>query len=268
MNRPNVVPIDARDDPRLSPYTNLRSIHAQSEYFIAEGRIPVKRLIASPYPVDSLLVQRGHESEFADVVPSATPIYSLPSERLKSVVGFDFHRGVMACGRRPDIPMMDRFRFAETDVPLALALIGVTELENVGSILRSAAAFGVRHVLLGPGTADPFSRRVIRVSMANVFSLNLYRTTEPASDLGRIGEKLGMRTVAATLGADATPLDHFALDGRPLLLVIGNEAVGLDREVIAAVTDEVTVPMMLGTDSLNVAVATAIFMYRLTSGRI
>lgn len=263
--------IDDIGDPRLTPYRNLRGTAGPQGCFIAEGRMPVRRLIRSKHSVSSVLVPRGVEGEFQCEVPDGTPIYSLPSPRLKELVGFDFHRGVIACGIRPKLPPSDQLRFDSDDgtekaagLPLALSLIGVAELENVGSILRSAAAMGVRHVLMGPGTADPFARRVIRVSMANVFSLNLYTLTDPAAEIECLAARLNMRTVAATLSSDACHLEDFVPDDRPMMLMVGNEAVGLPAESVAAATEQVTIPMELGTDSLNVAVATAIFLYRMT----
>lgn len=268
MDIQQVVPIDQAQDERLAAYANLRhaGTRRSGEHFIVEGRLLVKRLIASNYPVASILVERGHEPEFTSQIDGGPPIYSLPREQLQQLVGFDFHRGVMACGYRLPLNSIDSFRFSERDVPVALAVIGVTELENLGSMIRSAAGFGIRHILIGPKTIDPFSRRVIRVSMGNVFGLQLYDLDQPIAQLTRIRQQMKMRTIATTLDQAATPLHQFARDDRGMVLIVGNEAEGLDRRVLQTSSDQLTIPMHLGTDSLNVAVAAAVFMHGLQKG--
>ena len=261
------LPIERLDDLRLAPYVNLRHAERSAELFIAEGRLPVERLIASDYEVESLVVQQGHEEEFARQVSPSTPIYVLSRDRLRELVGFDFHRGVLACGRRRPFRSLDDLCWSAGDTPLALAIIGVTELENVGSLLRSAAGFGIRHVLIGPQTADPFSRRVIRVSMANVFSLQLYQLDHPVDQLQQLQQRLHVRAIATTLDRYATPLANFVADAHGAVLIVGNEASGLGQEILDCATDRMTIPMQPGIDSLNVAVAGAVFMYGLCQAK-
>jgi tRNA G18 (ribose-2'-O)-methylase SpoU len=262
-----VTPIRDVDDPRLAAFRDVRHRcqNRESTSFIAEGRLVVERLIDSDYDVESLLVEEGTGAELACRVPDHVPVYSLPAEAIRAVVGYDFHRGVLACGRRrlpqPLAAFANRSPAARG---LAVAPVCVTEAANVGSMLRSAAAFGIENVLLGPGTHDPLARRVLRVSMAAVLKQQFYDLADPAEDLRELSHRHGMRTVAATLDKDATPVDAFVPDNRDAILVLGNEASGLPPEVQGVATDRVRIPMRLGTDSLNVAVASAILMYELT----
>ncbi len=85
--------------------------------------------------------------------------------------------------------------------------------------------------------------------------------------MGWLIRNKNVRVVAATLRADATPLSEFAFDDRPMLIVVGSEPDGLGCEIEASATDLVTIPMKLGTDSLNVSVAAAILMYEMTKPR-
>ena len=264
MNHGNVISVDDIDDPRLAAYVDLRHAKAgqRRATFIAEGRLVVRRLIASRYAVASILVQRGNEAEFAAEVQGDVPIYSLSPSAIRDLLGFDFHRGVMACGVRQPAISMDDF-VADAAGNIILAALGISEAENLGSMLRSAAAFGVDQVLLGPRTIDPFARRTIRVSMATALKHHFYDLSDPAAQLEALARG-GVRTVATTLDQDATPLNRFRRDDRPTVLMLGNEAAGLDVSVQAAATDRVRIPMQLGTDSLNVAVAAAVFLYELT----
>ena len=264
MESQNVIRIDSADDPRLSRYRDLRNRDPAGNggTFIAEGRFLVDRLVDSQYSIASLLLEAGKEHPYATQIASNIPIYCLSRETMAELVGFDFHRGVMACGQRE--PYADvQCLAALVDPPnLVLALLGVDDQENMGSVLRSAAALGINQILLGPRTIDPFRRRVIRVSMANVLTHRFYRLQAPIAELKML-QQAGFRTVAATLD-EATDLDQFAPDDRPIVLMFGNEARGIDPEIQAIAGDRVRIPMRMGADSLNVAVAAAIMMYELT----
>jgi tRNA G18 (ribose-2'-O)-methylase SpoU len=264
-----LVEIANVDDPRIAPFVNVRFTNTTrySNHFIAEGKLVVERLVASDYEVQSLLIEQDRFPSWLDCPEmkhrlASTPIYSLPRTQLEQVLGFDFHRGVMACGTRRTIPNADEICWS--GVKQALALIGVTELENLGSLIRSAAAFGIDHVLLGPGTADPLSRRALRVSMATSLKMKYFRMGDPVTWLRGLRQSQNIRTIATTLDASATLLSDVVLDERPILLMMGNEAKGLSPEILQAATDRVTIPMQLGTDSLNVAVAGAVFLYELS----
>ncbi len=263
-----IVFLDEPNDPRLACYADLRWSKKRSleqDWFVVEGKMCVQRLIESSHELISILVARGKEQEVATWLTGTTPVFSLPVDQLRSLVGFEFHRGVLACGRRPIHNSLESLRLDDSHPPLALAAIGVKEHENLGSMLRSAAALGIEKVLLGPDTADPYSRRTIRVSMATVLKQQIYSLARPAIDLGRLQKTGQVRTVVTTLSANATPLDQFVADERGCILVMGNEAEGIDPEIEQMASDRVTIPMRLGTDSLNVSVAAAIFMYELTT---
>ena len=143
--------------------------------------------------------------------------------------------------------------------PLCVYLHGVHDPGNVGTILRSAAAFGASCVALGPGTADPYSPKAVRASMGAIFSLALSRA-DP-SELP--GEK-----IALVPGA-GEPLDRWRsgyLFGSPsaieLSVMIGAERDGLPDELIAGADHVTHIP--IATDSLNAAMAATIALYELT----
>jgi tRNA G18 (ribose-2'-O)-methylase SpoU len=263
---PRSIEINDTSDPRIQCYANLRSgsgPDSEADWFIVEGRWCVQRLIESPHAVISLLVQSGRERETESWLAQQTPLYSLPSDQIRRLVGFDFHRGVLACGRRPNLLTIDDLEFRTGAPTIALAMLGVNERENLGSMMRTAAALGIKNLLIGPKTADPLSRRAIRVSMATVLKQQLYMLDQPTDQLTRLQQTRNVRTIVTTLDSGATPLNKFEPDDREMILVVGNEADGVDPATQQIATDRVTIPMQLGTDSLNVSVAAAIFMYQL-----
>jgi tRNA G18 (ribose-2'-O)-methylase SpoU len=260
-----IIQLDDPADQRLSSYANLKAYRHESarSTFVTEGRLCVQRLLASNHAVDSILVERGKEIEFLAEVAESTPIYSLPTEQIKQLVGYNFHRGVLACGPRPRMLEISELSFQPGRSKMAIAVLGIVEHENLGSIIRTATALGIENILVGPGTVDPFSRRVIRVSMATIFKQHLFRLEHPESQLRELQRSNNLRTIVTTLSPGATELDQFVLDERNSVLVFGNEANGVAPEVQREATDRVTIPMQLGTDSLNVAIAAAIIMHDL-----
>ena len=259
-----IIPIDDPTDDRISRFANLKNPKRLSlpGTFIVEGRWCVQRFIDSRFEVDSVLVQRGRETEYADSLDPSVPLYVLSREHIRNLVGYDFHRGVLAAGTRLPWSNPTQLRMASPGARIALAILGVTEHENLGSIIRTATAFGIDHVLIGPDTIDPFSRRVIRVSMGTIFQQNLYDLDRPLEQLEALTQE-GVRTIVTTLRAGAATLDDLELDDRDCLLIVGNEAQGVSEAIHRLASDQVKIPMKLGTDSLNVAVASAIFIHDL-----
>ncbi len=264
----------------------------------------VERLAESRHEIESVLVQEGRESLLPSHLPTSVPIFRLPKSTIRSLAGFDFHRGILACGvreRRRSIDDLITHVTAlppQTIVPMAsvrpvvLALMNVTCPENLGSLFRTAAALGIERVIIGPGTLDHLSRRVIRVSMGAAFHHHFYQFDDVASDLTRLRDEHDFEIIATTLRDGAVPLDqwnpsrhdrpdhdrldHDAYDRksldrereyRPTVLMLGNEAAGLEPSIENLATRRVTIPMHETADSLNVAVAGAIFMHELTRRR-
>lgn len=261
--------VDSLDDPRLEPYRDLRHPAAtpRGEWFIAEAQLVVERLIASDFACESVLVEVGRHARFLETLPPSLDVLMIEPAELRQLVGFDFHRGILACGRRrPLRPVAELPPSAPGDAPLFVAC-GVTDAENLGNLIRSAAAMGVERMVITPDSADPLSRRVLRVSMGAALRMAIYTSIDPAADLDGLAQRQGYRTVATALAADAVPLDAFVHDERPLAIIVGNEASGLPPAVLRCVTDCVTIPMHRGIDSLNVAVAGAIVLYALTQRR-
>ena len=146
------------------------------------------------------------------------------------------------------------------DASRVLVLEGVNDHENVGSLFRNAAAFGVDAVVLDPTTADPLYRRATRVSLGHVLRVPFARVSEggwPAvlDDL----RAAGLTTVALTPSREAEPLSRLVADALPrVALLVGSEGPGLSSTALAAADRRVRIPMAAGTDSVNVATAAAI----------
>ncbi len=255
MNR---ILVDRLDDRRLDPYRSLKTatLHRRAGLFIAEGDKVVERLLTSDFEVVSVLVSERRASALKPFEKRGFEALVIPDRLATELVGFRFHAGTMACGCRKPPP--DLATLAAASILVGCARID--DPENLGSIIRHCAAFGVGGLVLGPGCADPFSRRVIRVSMGNGFRLPILETNDLVADLLRLKNEHGFQLIASVLGRDAERVRGATVSGRAVIL-FGNEAHGLDPELVDICDRRVTIPMRSATDSLNVSVAAALILY-------
>lgn len=257
--------IESLTDDRLAPYRELKNSNRTRDagLFVAEGRWLAQRLLASPYVIESVLVEERRIDDIAPLMRPDVPLWVIPDRLAPEVVGFNFHRGVLACGRRPTRADWRALPLEPPQVTLVVC-VGVQDPENLGGIFRNCAAFGVDGVLLGPGCADPLSRRVLRVSMGNVLWTRFAHADEPLEALEGLRRE-GVRLVATVLDESARSLRGYRRPPKAALL-LGEEGFGLPRDWTQLCDERLTIPMRNGVDSLNVAVASGVFLFALTSG--
>jgi tRNA G18 (ribose-2'-O)-methylase SpoU len=257
--------IDSLDDSRVWHYRNLkdRELDRSGKWFIAEGEHVVRRLLASDFPVESVFLSEKR-SDFAPNVRDDIPVYIAPQRVMESVMGFKFHSGIIACGVRKPPASIDDVIPNDPQRPLTLVLCpDLSNVENIGTMIRLCAGFGVDALILGEHSHDPFWRQSVRVSMGTVFSLPIAASQNLLHDMQRLRTEWGVELAATVLDESAEPL-HRAVRSSRFGLVFGNEAQGLDAAHVNACDRRVTIPMKLGTDSLNVGVAAGIFLYHFT----
>jgi tRNA G18 (ribose-2'-O)-methylase SpoU len=257
-----MVSITSIDDPRISPYRNLkdRQLERDGARFIAEGGLILQRLLASDYPVESVLLSERTAHEIAPMVPSDVPVYVATDAIIKDVIGYKFHSGIIAVGRRKPIEPLEQMAALARERATLVICPETAGADNMGSMIRIAAAFGADAVVLGERCHDPFYRQSIRVSMGTIFSMPLVRSDNLLRDMRKLRETWGYELVATVLDENAEPLDQASRKSR-LGLLFGNEAQGLEEPYLRECDRRVTIPMRQGVDSLNVAVAAAIFLY-------
>jgi tRNA G18 (ribose-2'-O)-methylase SpoU len=261
-----LIPIDTLSDSRVAHYRNLkdRELERRGQRFIAEGEHIVRRLLASEFTIESLLLAERRVGEMAPLTRPELPVYAVRQELMNEILGMKFHSGVLACGVRKPPPPLEKVILRDR---LQLTLVicpDITNVENIGSMVRIAAAFGVDAMILGEQCHDPFWRQSIRVSMGAIFNLPLVQSRDLMRDLHQLRQDYGVQLAATVLDQDAEPLSRAPRPAK-LGLLFGSEPQGLSPAYVAACDRRLTIPMHLGTDSLNVAVATAVFLYHFTN---
>ena len=261
-----VEAVERADDPRIDEYRHVGNHEwlRSRGLFVAEGRLVVRRLLVSPrFPVRSILLTPAALHSFGDGFGGDAPVYVAPQDVLNGVTGFNFHRGCVALASRPDSAAID----FSSDLPgtrLLLALEGVGNPDNVGGLFRVAAAFGAAGVILDAASADPLYRKAVRTSMGAVFSVPFAMSDMWPETLRTFGER-GFAVAALTPALSAQPIWEAALDGRPVVVLVGAEGPGLSDASLRAADMRVRIPIEPAVDSLNVVVAAGIALSYLTA---
>jgi tRNA G18 (ribose-2'-O)-methylase SpoU len=258
-------------DPRLAPYMDVkeRDLARTDGRFIVEGKVTLARLIeASRFPVESVFLADSRLEPLAPALAKldpAIPLYSAPQAVMDQVAGFHLHRGVLALARRGPETSCDSLIASFRDrAPLALlALVTLSNHDNVGACFRNAASLGADAVLLDGASCDPLYRKSIRVSAGTALSLPFARSGDGASILTAL-EAAGIEPWALT-PSGGEPLPNLRPPPR-LALMLGAEGPGLPAHLMDRCR-RVSIPMSAGIDSLNVATAGAIALAHVFAAR-
>jgi tRNA G18 (ribose-2'-O)-methylase SpoU len=257
-----VIRIERSDDPRLADYRELKDAAARrriegDELFIAEGPVAIERLLASRHRVRSILVSEQKYDRLAGLLdPVTAPVYVVERDVLHDIVGFDLHRGAIAAADRLRPPSLDEL----ATVSRRLAVLeGLNDPENLGAIARSARALGVDGLVLDPTCIDPYTRRIVRVSMGEILFLPACRIADdawPGAALARL-HAAGFESWALTPAEGSDDVWRLDVPER-LAILLGAEGPGLSRRAMGASTRRVRLPIRPDVDSLNVGAAAAV----------
>jgi TrmH family RNA methyltransferase len=210
----------------------------------ASGRSASSRFVAEGED----LVLAAEAAGWAAVEQYVTPDSDLPGVLVEP----ELLARVSALGSGSRVLAVYEQRWAPAPVgPVCVALWGVGDPGNVGTVLRSALAFGAQSVALGPGCADPFSPKAVRASMGAIFAVPVTRVRAIA-DLPAPAIALAARTGDAIRGPQTGTL------------VIGAERAGLPDDVLAACAQAAHIPISGSAESLNAAMAATVGLYEMT----
>jgi RNA methyltransferase, TrmH family len=225
-----------------------------------EGERLIEEAFRSGLAVEALLVSPAGERALTRLGKWLEPPGRLrllrTSDRLfATVAGTETPPGIAALVRPREFHLEE----LTTGAPLVVVLAGVQDPGNVGTIVRSAEAFGASGVVAAAGTANPLGPKALRASAGSAFRVPLVARLGLAVALAQLRVS-GLKLYAATLREPAEEPDR--LDWRvPAALLIGSEVAGLPEEIERAADARVRIPLADGVDSLNAGVAASLLLY-------
>jgi TrmH family RNA methyltransferase len=240
--------ITSRKNPIVLHFKRLGADGAyrrETGEFLCDGEKLLKDALSSGAVVTAVLTER-------EALPFAVPgarIYRVTRAVMEAASPLKTPQDILFSCRMPrhDVSRQDGF---------AVLLDGIQDPGNMGTILRTAAAFGVGQVLLTGECTDPFSPKTVRATMGAIFRMPVRRVT--LTDLAEM-KSAGIPVYGAALREGSEDIRSVPVESG--VVAIGSEGRGLSEGVLALCDKTVIIPMAPGTESLNAAAAAAIVMW-------
>ena len=252
---------ELQDYQKLTDVALRRVSEPAGGLYIAESAKVIARALAAGHrPRSVLLLEQWLPEVSALLEQYDVPVFIGTAELLETLTGFEMHRGALASMHRPVLP--DPAELLK-NARRVVVIEDVVDHTNVGAIFRSVAGLGADAVLVTPRCADPLYRRSVRVSMGTVLQVPWTRLPD-WPEAASVLKDNGFHLAALALADDAVSLDMFAVNPpQRVAIMLGAEGDGLSRQALQAADTIVTIPMLHGVDSLNVAAASAVALYAL-----
>jgi RNA methyltransferase, TrmH family len=221
---------------------------------LLDGEHLLSEAVRASVEIETVLTDEAHHSAAARAQSAGAAVYETTTTVIGAASPVRTPSGIVALARWRPSPIDHVLRGTDGFV---VALCGVQDPGNVGSVIRSADALGATGVLALNATANPAGWKALRGAMGSTFRIPVAVAT--------LSEALAAaRAVAwqilATVAQAGQPLDKVDLR-KPSLLLLGSEGAGLDPDVVKRATTRVSIPMRAGVDSLNVAATAALVLY-------
>ena len=253
----NLIEVNNIKIKELEMYHQLRENAFRADNsFIADSPKVVNLLLDQEIEIKSILATREYYDEFEALIRAKNIplLYLTTKAQMQTIVGHKIHHNCMMHGIRPAQTPLEKLH------DNIIMLDNITSSENVGSMARSAAALGVNSYLLPSSSPHPFNRRALRVSMGHSGLVKYHIYKDILSTIKEL-KTHGYKVYAAEVTKTSTPLSKVMVSQKWVLLM-GHEGRGLSQEILDVCDEVVTIEMIEGIKSFNVAVAASIIMYK------
>lgn len=252
----------AKQAVRFARDLKKRKHRHDKKQFLIEGINFVEDALLNRAEISYLLVSdKFHERKKGKGVMElaqarGVPLFCIKENILANLSDTETPQGVLAVSK---MPVWNDEQVIYMKDALLVALDGVQDPGNLGTMIRTGAGVGVSGFFLGEGTVDLYNSKVLRSTMGTIFQVPVFHQVQLVSLVKRL-KLLGFKTVAADPRAKTK---HYRADFQkdPLLVIVGNEGRGIRTELLKAVDLRLSIPLAEGVESLNAAVAAALILY-------
>lgn len=251
--------ITSKDNEQIKHIRKLKEkkYRNQCREYIIEGIKLVKEAIAERMNIKTIVICDGcdAESNFDQKLLyeiAKLNCLAVPEKIFKELTDVENPQGILAVIERKEVKQEIDY---EQDI--IVLLDNIQDPGNLGTILRTVDSVGINQILVSKGTTDAFSSKVIRSSMGAIFRLNIIECKNLVETIEQIKEK-NYKVIATSLESKKSIYD---ISYQKSAIIIGNEANGVEKEVLDQVDITTKIPMLGKTESLNASVATGIVLY-------
>jgi tRNA G18 (ribose-2'-O)-methylase SpoU len=249
-----MITITDANDSRINEFIRIRDHVLNSKnLIIAESEKLYLQLVASGHCIYKILATHDFIKRHK---LSGDNVFAAEKNVLEQIAGFKIHFEVLTLAEKPADKPLDQL-----DDRIIL-LNGLSSPENVGSIVRSAAAFGIKSIIADEKTCSPYLRRCIRVSMGNIFSIKTHHSINVRGDLNKLKE-LGYKILTTANIERAIDLAGYTFPPK-CILIIGSEGHGVDLDIINLSDNVLKIKIDPQVAHLNASNAAAIFLSQMS----
>lgn len=245
--------IESKQNQRVKYWKKLhkKKYRDLEKKFLVEGWHLVEEAMNSHWTIETMIIEQG--IEFPHKLDQVEYVY-VTQEVFKEITQTETPQGIMAVIKYNDWEQNKQY-------DKLLLVDGVQDPGNVGTIIRSALAFGIDAVVLGKGCTDLFHDKVVRATQGALFHLAIFR--DDLNEWMNYCEEHRIPVFATALDETATPLQQIKEHDR-YAIVVGNEGSGVSKDILEKADYKVYIPISEQSESLNVGVATSIVLYHFT----
>ncbi len=257
--------ITSRQNPLVIATAKLqeKKYRTQSGLFFSEGEKLFREAMASPAQIDYVMMTQDAYDRLltAGAPPCDFPVYVVSEGVFEKISTEKAPQGVLCVIKHLDFLHKKDIIYREGNLSKErkFLLCGIRDPGNLGTLIRTANAFGIDELILSEDCADLYHPKTVRAAMGALFRQRITVCTDLCGSISELRSR-GYTLLAAALTETARPLQAYPITQKTCFAV-GNEGHGLPKEVIDACDGSVIIPMAPDSESLNAAVAAAILMW-------
>lgn len=265
--------ITSRNNPLVKLAASLaeKKGRREAQAFMAEGIKLTLEAISERMPITHILINEREKNNILPCIEQAIGDAGIEEPAVCILAGGAFEKistekapqGVITIIKSLDIlhnaDIIYKEEFFLDKSERAIALCSVRDPLNLGAVIRSAAAFGIRHIVLSADCVDVYSPKTVRSAMGGIFKVKITVVSDLAGFIST-AKDCGRSVYAAELSASAVSLNDVKLSATDII-IIGNEGHGIPEEISELCTGSIYIPICGGVESLNASVAASIFIW-------
>ncbi len=237
----------------------------KEKLFIIEGIKVIEEAIDNSLPIKYIIFSEAlfkvdGGPAFYEKIKDRKESIKISASVFKYISDLDNPQGVLAIVEFKERSIDELY---EKNLPFIIFLDSLNDPGNLGTIIRTADAFNIDAIVLGEGTVDPYNSKVVRSTMGSIFRVPLYNVKDNNLFFDNI-EKNKINIITTSLYGELLEEEDFS---QGFVVVIGNEANGVRKDIMERSNKELKIPMPGKAESLNAGVAASIIMYEAMRSR-